>query len=137
MRTVAVTLAILSALALVPPTFASDECAPDVGGAVYCEEIPVDEPTTPPGLPGVPAAVRPFFGTYYLWVGPGECTSPLSNVCRGVPVAPGSGIPTPAGNVAVGVFSVLYEESNGLTGLQRSPIIVGSTLRPPDRTVLV
>lgn len=137
MRKVAVLVALACALALLPPARAANECTVDVAEGVVCLEIPVENPGTPPGTPGVPPAAGTYFGTYYLWIGAGDCSqSPISNACRGVPVAPGSGVPTPAGAVGAGVFGILYEESNGVDGLQRSKFFFGG-LRPADHTVLV
>lgn len=138
MRTVAVLLALASALALIPPATAENECATDLVEGRLCMELPVQNPGAPPGLPGVPPQANPYFGTYYLWVGIEDCSqSPISNDCRGVPVSPGSGVPTPDGSaVGLGIFSMLYEESNNVAGLQRNVFFAGG-LRQPDHTVLV
>lgn len=138
MRKVAVALALLSVLAVFPPAAAEDECRIEAATGRVCVAIPADRPSTPPGLPGAPPQTDPYYGTYYVWMNAQKCSqSAIGNACRGVPVGPGSGVPTPAGNVGAGVFSVVYEESNGVPGLQRQVFIFGGGVRPPDRTVLV
>lgn len=135
MRTVAVALALLSVLALVPPSVtAANECvAPSANNATsaFCVTILVAKPNG--GLPETP-----YWDTYYLWIGPGPCTTaPVSASCRGVPAADGSGVPLPtSGAVGAGVFGVLWKETNVLTGLQRQPVFDGG-VKPADAMVLV
>ena len=139
MRKVAVTVAVLSLLALVPPTQAAeDQCQLAPAEGIACLALPVQKPVSPPGAPGVPPEANAYFGTYYLWVGPGDCTgSVIAGGCRGVPASPGSGVPLPTGGaVGAGVFGVLYEESNNAAGLQRQQFAEGG-LRLPDHMVLV
>lgn len=81
----------------------------------------------------------PYWGTYYLWVGPAACASaPLGPACRGLPASPGSGVPHPTGGtpVGLGTFGILWQESNGLEGLQREARSFGG-LKPADHMVLV
>ena len=76
-----------------------------------------------------------YFDVFYVWVGPGSCSNPVASVCNGAPSgSDGITLPDGSGTVPVpGVFSVLYQETNGAAGLQRLQV---QTLRP-DRTVLV
>ena len=130
MRTVAVLLALLSVLPLFPMSLAADDCA-NPGAASFCQRIDAPRPSTPNGVPTPPDT--PYWGSYYLWLGVGHCVTPLSSDCRGQPAyQPGVEPPTGGSPVGPGVFGVLYEESNGLAGLQRS-----FTSRVADRMVLV
>lgn len=95
-------------------------------------------------MPSLPQTT--YWGNYYLWLGVGRCTTPDLNVCRGSPPGPPVGVEKPdcplapsqcpsgvfGGTVGVGVFGILYEETNGVAGLQRY-----YTTRPADRMVLV
>lgn len=128
MRTVAVAIAALSLLAAFPLVQSADECA-NPGSASFCRRIDAGRPSTPPGFPSVPDT--PYWGTYYLWIAPGRCLS-VSNDCRSVPAQPPVGVEYPGGTAGLGIFGVLFEESNGMPGLQRS-----FTTRPGDRMVLV
>lgn len=119
MRTVAAMVAILGIVALFPQVSA-DDCNLSTSPAHACQKIDVPAP----GSPVPPAAV---FGTYYVWIGPGHCTNPIGGDCRGVPAGAGS---------TLGVFGVLYQESNGLGGLQRTATFTAGH-RPADRMVLV
>lgn len=120
MRTVAILLALLSALAVVPPAAnAANECsAPTATNATqsFCVSHTV---TKPAGQ--VPD--EPYWDTYYVWLGPGPCVgATFSSACRGTPVTDGSGVPLPtSGAVGAGVFGILWQETNGLDGLQRAP----------------
>lgn len=141
MRPVAVTLAVLMFLVTFPPTsVAADECAPGNAGALsWCVPIEAYRPTSPPNVPSLPPSQ--LWGKYYLWIGPGHCTSPFSGDCRSVPAGEPRGVPTGApppapSYVGAGLFGVLFQESNGLAGLQRTLSAAGGA-RPPDRMVLV
>ena len=125
MRTVTLLGIVLATLltAFLPAQAAGvhDECVTSAPGGIACQEIhapvtlgsPVPDPT------------------YYVWFGPGKCIDGLQG-CRGDPGGErDEDVPLPI------VFSVLYKESNGLQGLQRSPIHVGDRLFPADETVLV
>lgn len=115
MKTVAALVALAGILAVLPTTVGgpADECRSDPPNVV-CESFEVSHQ----GLPMI--NTLPYFDTYYLWVGLGDCSLPPSTLCRGTPAAPGSGVPTPAGNVGAGVFGLLYQETNSAPGLQRS-----------------
>lgn len=120
MRAMALFLVFVSLGALVPSAAAASDgdCVTNAAALVVCTRI--DVPFT------VSQAPRP---TYYLWIGPGECRDPLNHAeCRGVPAAPGS---------TVGVFGLLYEETNHYAGLQRRPINSSGTSYPADKMVLV
>lgn len=139
MRTVAVTFVILSTLALFPPGLAADECQLDVQHGTICVSTGdlLNRQSTPPGVPN---PNEPYYGKYYLWIGPGHCLpNPLVLDCRGS-LAPGSGTALPyeagGGSLPIGLFGVLYQESNGVPGLQRTPVVSGG-LRPPDHMVLI
>ena len=135
MRIVAVALALLSILALVPPTQAADECEATTPTHHVCVVIPLTKPAPPPPSPALPAS--PTWGTYYLYVGPAACASPTSNACRGIPAEdPGVAPPTGGEPVGVGAFGILWQESNGVGGLQRERFNLGGS-RPADRMVLV
>lgn len=128
---VAVAVATLSLLATLPTALSYDECAAP-GSLSACQTIGAQRPASPPGVPTLPAS--PYWGTYYLWLGAGRCVAMDLNDCRGFPSAPESGVPLPDGSrtVGLGTFGMLYQESNGMAGLQRYV-----TLRPGDRMVLV
>ncbi|HET6406011.1 MAG TPA: hypothetical protein VFH78_15330 [Candidatus Thermoplasmatota archaeon] len=133
MRSVAVTIALLSLVAVFPPASSSDECAAP-GTLSFCQKLDVMRPNPPPGVPNLPNT--PYYGTYYLWVGAGHCIGTNLNDCRSYPPGGPIGVKLPAeaggGTVGFGVFGMLFEESNGAPGLQRFV-----TSRPPDRMVLV
>ena len=135
MRTVAVAFALLSVLALLPPSVnAANECVPpsaNTAATAFCVPIPLAKPAG--GLPETP-----YWDTYYLWIGPGPCSAaPAGPICRGTPAAEGSGVPLPTeGAIGAGVFGVLWKETNSVTGLQRQPVFSGS-IKPADAMVLV
>lgn len=137
MRKVATIFALIVVLTLPSTAYAGNDCVSNVAAGKYCQKIEVPVPSPPPGAPGVPPAAHAYFGTYYLYADGGTCASSLlSNDCRGVPFAPGSGVPTPAGSVALGIVAILYQESNSVSELQRTPLFFGGGLRQPDRAVL-
>jgi hypothetical protein len=133
MRTVAALLAISAILVALPLTSAADECTTNAAAAQVCLAIPIGRPSSPSPLPGVPDMA--LWDTYYLSITPLKCLSPTSNDCAGSPAAEDSGIPMPVGEpVGLGVFGVLWQESNGCSGLQRRSVAPCSQ---PDRMVLV
>ena len=145
MRTVAVALALVSVFALVPAAEGADQCYTDLAAGQACITLPMTQPTLPPPAPGLPPQTSPYFGTYYLWFGPGECIpNPISDDCRGVEASKDSGIPVPeAGDpvpyvapVCACVFGTVYKESNGVDGLQRHPVIFGQ-FRDADHMILL
>ena len=130
MRIVAVALAVLSLVALYPPGVSANDCA-NPGSGSFCQEINASRPNSPPGVPSLPPT--PNWGKYYLWLGAGHCTTGNLNDCRGVPASPPVGVELPqGGTLGFGQFGMLYEESNGLPGLQRF-----FTSRAGDRMVLI
>lgn len=132
MRAVAVLFALVSFVATLPTSEAVDECANPGAVASYCKEIPL-QPQSPISGVGIPPT--PLWGKYYLWIGAGHCTSPTSDACRSIP-GENNGVPTPVGYVAgPHIISVLFRESNGVGGLQRSSSSAGG--RSPDATVLM
>lgn len=134
MRLVATMVALVGIIALLPQVEAN-ECNTSTSPARACVTIPVAKPASQPGVPSVPDT--PYWGTYYLWLGPGHCAAPTSNECLGTPSAPNSGVPLPVGQpVGVGTFGMLYQESNGLPGLQRAQTFSGG-IKAPDRMILV
>lgn len=134
MRTFAVAIAVLSFLAGMPTSVAADECANPGSAASFCVPVPI-QPTSPVTGVGVPPT--PYWGKYYLWIGAGHCLGGPSPQCTTFPTGPGSGIPMPDGSylAAPHVMSVLFRESNGVAGLQRSTATAGG--RAPDATVLL
>lgn len=135
MRTVAIIVALASVLVAFPVTQA-DDCAPpqpNTGAVHFCISQEVNRPSS------LPTQVNglPYWGKYYIWIGPGHCLSPLSNECTGQqPASPGSGVPLPAGSpVGPHVFGVLWQESNGIHGLQRRDTYPGP--KPADHMVLI
>lgn len=134
MRIVAVALAVLSLVALYPPVVSADDCA-NPGSGSFCRQIDATRPNSPPGVPTAPPT--PYWGKYYLWLGAGRCASMDLNDCRGHPATGPVGVDLPdqvGGGTApgVGLLGILYEETNGMNGLQRF-----FTSRPGDRMVLV
>lgn len=132
MKSVALLVALVGILAVMPTTLGgpADECRRDPP-AVVCQSFEVSHQ----GLPVLSS--QPYFDTYYLWTAPGKCASPTAPDCRGTPAAPGSGVPTPAGNVGAGAFGLLYQETNGAAGLQRGFLIFGGQPYQADKMVLV
>lgn len=127
MRTVAVILALLTVVPMLPVA-AADDCA-NAGAGSFCTHFTVDRPGSPPGVPTVPAS--PNYGKYYLWISGTRCTSPLSADCQGTSNPP-VGVHVPEyGYAGVGLVAVLYQETNGAAGLQRFLLS-----RAPDRSVL-
>lgn len=126
MKTVAALVALVGIVAVMPLALGgpANECQMTPPG-IICRELVVSHQN----LPVVNTV--PYFDTYYLWIGAVSCESPTTNDCRGTPSA-GAGVTTPAGPVGVGLFGILYQETNGAPGLQR---FSGST--PADRMVLV
>lgn len=122
MRKLAIFCALLSLTTLTPYAKAEDECAQPVQETA-CVKVPLFNP-------GLPPVVGDRLKTYYIVFATEECTqSIISNACRGVPPAPGS---------TGSVFGVLYEESNGWSGLQRMKFaICCPSLVQADRMVLV
>lgn len=138
MRTVAVAFAVLSIAALIPPSVhaVNNDCvAPNANNLTSSFCVEITQTQKPTGqIPDTP-----YWGKYYLWIGPGPCTSaPGGSACRGIPASPGSGVPLPAGAGAVGAgaFGILWQETNGVSGLQREAFFLGS-LKPADHMVLV
>ena len=131
MRTVAVALAVLTLVAALPTVLSADECA-NPGSLSFCVPIDASRPNSPPGVPSLPQT--PYWGKYYLWIGAGHCTTLNLNDCRSVPATGpvGADLPTGSGYVGLGTFGMLFEETNGMTGLQRF-----FTTRAADRMVLV
>jgi len=134
MRTVAVVIAALTLVALYPPVASANDCA-NAGSGSLCVEIPASRPNSPPGVPSLPPT--PYWGKYYLWIGAGHCTTGDLADCRGHPATGPVGVDLPdqaGGGTApgLGVIGMLYEETNGMNGLQRF-----FTSRPGDRMVLV
>lgn len=135
MRIVAVAMAVLSLVALYPPTVSADDCA-NVAAPSFCTPINATRPNSPPGVPSLPPTT--YWGKYYLWLGVGYCvgaTLPSAD-CRGVPATGPVGVEKPdqvgGGTVGFGQFGMLYEETNGFPGLQRFV-----TSSPGDRMVLI
>lgn len=119
MRIVAALLALSCLMVIFPFTHAADECQNTRPGDA-CVPIDASRPGTPPPAPGV--VDTPYWGGYYLWVGAATCTTAVLNDCRGTPPTSGSGVPLPQGGQAgVGQFGMLFKESNGRSGLQRTP----------------
>lgn len=143
MRSVAVALAVLTLVAAFPTVLSADECATP-GSASFCVPIDASRPTSPPGVPSLPQTT--YWGKYYLWLGAGHCTTLNLNDCRGYPPGTPVGVEKPdcplapsqcpagvfGGTVGFGIFGLLYEETNGMAGLQRY-----YTSRAADRMVLV
>lgn len=108
MRAVAILLPALLLVAVMPATAASnDECASTC--------VPVTAPRPTGSVPAV---------TYYVWYGTSACDDlpggPFSLECKG------------SGRV----LGVLYEETNGLGGLQRKGIVLDKPY-PADKAVLL
>lgn len=120
MRNVAIALAALTLIAALPTVLSADECAA-AGSGSLCIPIAATRPTSPPGVPQIPN--EPFFGTYYLWLGAGHCTTFDLNDCRSVGANRfGFALPNEVGGgrtPGVGIFGLLYQETNGAPGLQR------------------
>ena len=133
MRIVATVAALLTLVAVFPPVATADDCAAP-GAMSYCYPLGAQRPTLPPGFPAVPDTT--YWGQYYLWVGAGRCATFDLNDCRGTPATPPVGVKLPpqvgGGTLGFGLFGVLYEETNGMEGLQRY-----WTSRPADRMVLL
>lgn len=133
MRNVAIALAALTLIAALPTVFSADECAAPGSGS-FCIPIAATRPTSPPGVPQIPN--EPFFGTYYLWLGAGHCTSINLNDCRSFHAdSHGFALPNEAGGgrtPGFDLFGLLYQESNGAPGLQRY-----FTTRVSDTMVLI
>lgn len=119
MRTVAAMVAIAGLVALFPQVNAANDCNISTSPAHACQAVSVP-------WPGSPVPESAAFGMYYVWVGPGHCVPPTAPDCRGVPAGPGS---------TLGLVGVIYQESNGLPGLQRQATNVGG-FRPPDKMVV-
>lgn len=126
-RVVACLVALAFLALLAPLGAAEDECTLTDPRQRACVEANAPAPS---GLP--PPAYGPanlVFGRYYVYFGTADClASPISNRCRGVEAAPGS---------TLGVFGIVHEESNSVTGLQRQKFVFGGGLVLPDRIVLV
>lgn len=114
MRAVAVLLALLALPAVMPASASSayDQCTTGVASASACHAA-----TTPPAADRVPG------NTYYVFVGGRACTTaPTSGECLG-------------GNSLV--YGAVYQETNGLEGLQRTQVTVGSRTFPPDKPLVL
>lgn len=137
-RTVAIVVAALAFAATLIPAQAAgpeDQCR-DSGTHTQCESFDISD-----AHQGVsPVNGLPYWDRYYVWISPGSCGSAgaiLTEPCNGYP-GEGNGVPLPTGGAAgAGVFSVLYQETNGANGLQRARLFYGGQQVLPDRTVLV
>lgn len=120
MRIVAVALALFFLATAMPAATASDDCYTNAAEPRACVPIPLPSPH-----PTVAAK------TFYAHFGGPACKTlpagPLSRDCTGTPAS---------GGATLGVFGILYEETNGLQGLQRFSTSVG-TVRNGDRILLV
>lgn len=119
MRSVAVALVLLT-LPLTFPALAEDEYdeCKDVLANRPCHDLRVETPV---------AAAN---GRYFLWLGWTKCT-PTTPDCAGKP-NDSHVLPTSP------VVGTLYQDTNGLGGLQRYPVVISQTLKyPADKLVLV
>lgn len=110
-----VALVALAVLALVPSLLplagAANDCTP--GNCVQLEGRP--GPT--PAVPGTP--------TFYVYYHAATCAPNFSAECTGAPESP------------VGFVGLVYEETNGSSGLQRFSFQSGSHTVPADQAVLL
>lgn len=128
MRRVAVAT-LLAALTILPGVTATspyDECGdtPIVSSVVYgqvdrCVRVDVPASTVPPPAPSTA-------NTVYVWTAAARCPPDMNAACTG---RPGQG-------ATLGVIGVLYLESNGVPGLQRSQVFVGG-VKAADRMLLL
>lgn len=132
MRTVAIALVALFLAAGLPAHAApdrlnvNDECANDpngLGNGGSCLRF------TTGALPG-PA--KTYTGEYvFLWLGALDCTS--GPVCVTTQLPPSRNVVTGMG----GIYGLLYADSNGFTGLQRTGKVIGGHFYPADSLLLV
>lgn len=121
MRSIAVALALL-ALPLALPAQAADEYdeCNDLLSTKPCHDLRVE----------APAPAQSANSRYFLWLGWTKCT-PTHPDCAGKPNEQHKLPTTP-------VVGTLYEDTNGLSGLQRYPLVISPTLRyKADTLVLV
>lgn len=117
MRAIAVALALLAFVATLPAIQAGDDCSTNATAVRACLKVEVPQPD----------GRVPTGATYYVWASPVACVNPLSHACRGTPAGDGS---------TLGVFNVVYKETNSLPGLQRAGIIDGRYF-PPDAMLVI
>lgn len=120
MRLVVLAVAGLALFAAMPAVEAGNECQTNTASGRVCQTltVPSPDPRVPPGVAG----------TYYVYTAPTACLNPLASDCRGTPAGPGS---------TLGVFGMVYRESNALPGLQRSSITVDGRIFPADSMVVL
>jgi hypothetical protein len=117
LRSAVLIVALATVFALVPASATGfDECVVAPASGIICQKIEAN--------PGSPA---PQLKAHYLWIGPGNCVS-------GTTPTPGNCAGTPNGQ---GVFGILYEESNGVGGLQRNGQVINGVFKAADKIVLV
>lgn len=122
MRHVALAFVILFIAAALPAPAAAqssaDECSNSLTSPNPCLRVSTQETAAPD------AAKK----TYYLWAAAYRCAPRFSEDCSGVPAA---------GTPVWGFVGVLYEEANGLGGLQRAQTFAGGKPFDPDNMVLL
>lgn len=120
MRTVAIFFALLTLAAALPVASANNACTTNPGEPRVCVTVPVTSPN--------PAVASK---TYYVYAGHAACKEvplgPFTSECSGTPAT---------GGATLGLFGIVYEETNGLPGLQRTDLIVGRYY-PADRILLI
>lgn len=112
MRTVAVLLAFLAIPAVMPTAMAApNDCNVVVASARVCVALPLPNPAAK---------------TFYVYAGDTSCTvvpwGPTSNSCRG--------------QTSI-VYGTVYEETNGLGGLQRESVTWNGRNFPADKVLLL
>lgn len=109
MRAVAVLVILLAIPAVMPTAPATpNDCTVNAAAARACAAVPVPNPVG---------------GSYYVYAGDMSCVSgPSSNACRGQ-----SSI----------VYGSVYAETNGLSGLQREPVVWNGKSYPADRPLVL
>lgn len=98
-----------------------------LGGALPAAAAPdYDDCDGPTAVPRPCAPVAHDGKTYFLWLGQAACPPDVSASCR---VGDSKG--------GLRLLGIVYEDSNRLTGLQRTDRYVGDQFFPADKMVLV